>query len=183
MKIFKNIWFWLFFASLTIGATYTINSDLNIAGDLTYQFRHSVGSADSIVPVYEPAVTRYVYTKINTGAFVSHEDDLITTAGDSIKILKAGDYYIAFNITLAGGSNSDEQLRVKIYSDNIPQPLTVGRFVFYTTSTTKFDNFGYFWYLKDVAADTWLSFRITNFTNSNDPKISDYKVCIEKKPE
>jgi hypothetical protein len=154
---------------------------LKINGDLKYNCPHGIGSADSIIPVYTPTVTQNLYTKINTGVFVSHEADYITIQGDSFQIITAGDYIAMFVITVAGANNN--QWRIKLYRNNAPSPSSMGRFVFTTTSATKYETYEYFWYGVSVPANAWFSFRITNLTNNDDPNISDYKVLIYKIPE
>ena len=160
--------------------TIDASGNVHMTGDLTYLLIHGVASADSMVPVYTPDVTQNIYSKINTTKLSPHEADGITIAGDSIQVLTAGDYRIDLSVTIAGSNNN--QYRIKLYKNNLPSATSLGRFVITTTNNTRYDTFGYFWYVT-ASVNDYYSFRITNLTNSDSPKISDYKVLITKMPE
>jgi hypothetical protein len=171
---------WVLERSWTATPVWSADSagNTNQSGDLTYNFMHAVGSADSVN--YTPSVTQWNYTKLEPG-LTWHEADGITCAGDSMRIQVAGDYVVQFSIT-SSGANQNDFWRVKIFKNNESFPSSVGRFRWKTTTAGQTDTKNYFWYIT-VAANDYISFKITNETAARNPTITDMKVYIEKKPE
>ncbi len=171
-----------FTGTSTIGNSLISESGTKVTvnGDFVYTFIHCVASADSISPVYTPAVAQNVYTKINTTLLVAHDNDGMTVAGDSVRVLTAGDYRIDISVTIAGAAN--DQWRIKLFKNNAPMATSIGRFAITTTLASRYDTYDYFWYIT-ASANDWYSFRITNLTNGDDPNISDYKIMFTKMPE
>ena len=151
------------------------------SGAIEYNFAHAIMSADSVA--YTPTVAKDVYTKLVPGS-ACHEADYITCQGDTLTILTGfdGDYRIDISIRLSG-ANVNDAWRIKIYKNSLPQPTSVGRFVFRTTSAGEPDTRYFFWYLDDLVAGDDISFYITNLTASRNPTITDFKVYAEQKPE
>lgn len=160
--------------------TVNYNGDITTTGLLTYKFCHAVGSADSIN--YTPTVTQNLYTKINTGSFVIHDTLGITIRGDSLKVQYAGDYKVTCWMS-ATTSNANDKLRVRLYSNNIPNTTSIGRWIINSNGTGNGQSENFMWYKKSVTANTWFSVRITNLTASRNPNITDFKIYIEKVPE
>jgi len=153
---------------------------LQINGDLKYNFIHAVASADSIAWV--SGSSQNVYYKINTGSFVSHEADGITIAGDSMQV-PSGDYLVFIDLGTTT-SNANDRIRCKIYQNNIASPTSLGRFIINSSgSTTTIQPQCFFWYLVNVANNTWLSWRISNTTGARAMTVRDFKIYVEKKPE
>lgn len=169
------------------GATNLANIDttgkMTLAGDLVYGFIHFVGSADSVAVT--PTVTQYVYTKLLPG-ITAHETGGVTFAADSLTILTSGDYVCNISITLSG-TNANDYWRIKVYKNNAALPNTgansIGRFSFRTTANNQTDTRSYLWYLKDLAINDVLSWRITNLSASRNPTITDMKIYFYKAPE
>jgi len=152
---------------------------LSVEGDFTYDFIHGVGSADSIA--WSTGTTQNYYYKINTTAFVSHEADGLTIAGDSIQILTAGDYFI--NIALAVTTSvGNDIMRVKLFVNNAASIGSIGRWAINSEGAGLADASNYFWY-KTFAANDWLSIRISNLSAARAMVVQDMKIYIEKKPE
>jgi hypothetical protein len=151
--------------------------------DLTYNFIHFVGSADSVAVT--PVVTQYIYTKLLPG-IVAHETDGVTFAADSLTVLTAGDYICHISISLSG-TNANDYWRIKVFKNNAALPNTgagsVGRFVFRTTANNQTDTREYVWYLKDLAVNDVLSWRITNLSATRNPTVTDMKLYFHKIPE
>jgi len=125
--------------------------------------------------------TQNVYYKINTGVFNWRESDGITTAGDSAKILTAGDYKV--HIWLAAtSSNANDKLRVKSYKNNAALPTSAGRFIINSNGPGNADTKYFMWY-ETLAVNDWLSWRIANITGARASNITDFKIYIEKVPE
>lgn len=152
---------------------------LTINGDLKYLFRHAIGNVESAT--YTPTVAQNAYTKISTGAVVWSEADGITAVADSMTIVRAGDYFINYSVTLSG-SNAGDFWQIKIFKNNIAVD-NVGRFRFKTVTNSTTDTRAFFWYLSNLTVGDRLSFYITNETGTRNPTITDMKIYIEKKPE
>ena len=144
------------------------------------QYLHGVASADSVA--LSIGGTQNVYYKINTGgAMTAHEADGLTIAGDSIKILTAGDYEIRFYIA-ATTSNANDKIRVKMFTNNAASPSSMGRFTINSNGTGNGDTRAFTWY-KSFAVNDYISFHVTNITGSRAVSITDVKYIIEKKFE
>jgi hypothetical protein len=151
-----------------------------ISNDLTYLFRHSVASADSVnVSV---TGTRYTYYKINAG-LVDHESDSVVVVGDSIKILTPGDYEIHCWAAM-GTSGANDKIRVKLYVNNAPNATSLGRFIIKSDGTTTDCQTNYFmWYKVGLARNSWLSIRAANLTGNRAIVTTDLKIYVKKLPE
>ena len=159
-------------------------TDVTITGDLTYAFRHSVGSADSVVG-YTLGGVQNRYYKINIATFNWHENNYMAVAGDSVKILKAGDYEVWCWLA-ATTTNSDDIIRVKLYVNNAPLAVSHGRFIINSTgSTTNVETKGgYMWYkINGYSINDWISIRATNLSSSRVITITDFKLYVKKCPE
>jgi len=175
--------------NITINSTQIINlespsihasGNVSFSGLLTYKFCHAVGSSDSIN--YTPIVTQNLYTKINTGVFAVHDTLGIIIRGDSLKVQYAGDYKIHCWLS-ATTSNANDKLRIRLYTNNSPNATSLGRWIINSAGTGNGQSQNFMWYKKSMAANTWISIRITNLTASRNPNITDFKVYIEKVPE
>ena len=94
------------------------NTDLKVNGDIEYEFIHGVASTDSIT--FTTGAVQNRYYKLNpTGAdtLKEHEADGLLFPGDSIKILKTGDYLITCCLNLST-SVANDKIRVKLYKNN-----------------------------------------------------------------
>ena len=151
-----------------------------IKGDVIWDFVHAVGSADSL-SYTSSGSTQNIYYKINTTAFVSHEADGITIAGDSMKILTAGDYKVYIWIC-ATSANANDKLRIRMYKNNAPLSPSAGRFIINSQGTGNSETESFMWY-QTFAVNDWLSWRIANLTGARASNITDFKIYIEKVPE
>jgi hypothetical protein len=149
-------------------------------GDLTYKYRHAVGRADSIA--YTVGGTQNVFYKINTTAISIKDTVGITIRGDSVYIQKAGDYWIDIAIAVTT-SNANDKLRIKTYKNNAPLSPSLGRFMVNSNGTGNMDTRSMRWYVKGLAAGSWLSFRIQNQTAARAVTISDFGFAVSKVPE
>jgi hypothetical protein len=161
-----------------LGGITNLRGDLTIVGNLKYGFIHAVGSVDATS--YTPSVSQNVYTKLVPTIVWREQDGL--TCRDSIQILTAGDYRVDVSIALSG-NNANDFWRLKVYKNGVAFSPELGRFRWRNTSSGVTDTRSYFWYLTGLAANDWISFRITNETASRNPTITDMKVYIEQKPE
>ena len=157
------------------------NSDLKINGDMSYNFTHAVGSADSMA--FVTGSVRFTYYKINTGGFSWHETVNLLGQGDSVQIQKAGYYKVWVWIAESTSATSD-QLRVKLYVNNSPLTIFVGRYLINSQGTGNEMTTGFMWY-KTTAYNVgdWLSIRTTNLSANRAITITDIKIFIEKVPE
>ena len=155
-----------------------LEGSVTIAGNLKYGFVHAVGSVDATS--YTPSVSQNVYTKL-VPTIVWREQDGLTCL-DSVKILSAGDYRIDIGLSLSG-ANANDFWRLKIYKNGAAFSPELGRFRWRNLAGGITDTRSFFWYVKDLAVNDWVSFRITNETASRNPTITDFKVYIEQKPE
>jgi hypothetical protein len=142
---------------------------------------HAVGSADSIA--YTVGGTANTYYKIATGAFTWREADGLTCAGDSARILTAGDYTVGCWLA-ATTSNTNDQIRVKIYVNNTPQATSLGRWIINSTGSSSYVGVSYYmWYLVGATANSYISIHATNLSGNRAIDVKDFKIYIEKKPE
>lgn len=156
----------------------TAVASIDFEGDLLYNFIHCVGSADSVN--YNTGATQNYYYKIAAG-ITWRESDGLTSAGDSVKILKAGDYKISIWLS-ATTSNANDKMRVKLYVNNAPVATSLGRFIINSNGTGNGDTRHFMWY-RTCSVNDYLSFRITNQTGARACNITDIKVYVEKVPE
>ena len=140
---------------------------------------HAIGSADSTV-TYSVTGTQNVYYKI-IPTFTMRESDGMTMAADTVTLATAGDYEIWIWIA-ATTSNANEQLRIKLYINNMPMPTSLGRFIYLSMGTGNYGSRNYMWYRTCLANDK-ISFRIANISASRAITIADFKVYVKKIPE
>ena len=183
----KNIIIVLLLSLILISATgvLIINGDLTITGDLKYNFKHAVGSADSVA--WATGSTQNVYYKINTGAFVSHEADEMVILGDSIQTAntgsEVGDYLIICSLAITS-ANQNDKLRGKLYINNVAAPLAgIGRWIINSNGAGLADASTYFWYKVSMPSLAWISVRVANQSASRAMTVQDFKLYVEKKPE
>lgn len=178
----KKLLFFIFLPCILLAQMNLNNNTVKIdaTGDLKYGFAHAVGSADSQSVAL--TVSQNVYKKIEVTGMTWHEVDKITAAADSVTILSAGDYKFDMSIRLSG-TNANDEWRIKLFKNNVAFPTSVGRFVFRTVTNSQADTRSFFWYLKDLAINDVISWKITNLSASRNPTITDIKVYCEKKPE
>ena len=167
-------------SSLTVKGGISATGGVKIKGDLTYNFIHGVGSADSTV-TYSVTGTRNVYYKI-IPTFTMRESDGLTLVADSVVISTAGDYTFWAWIA-ATTSNTNDQLRIKIYDNNTPSPTSLGRFIILSNGNDVYETKGYMWYKVALAANHNISFRISNTSASRAITIADFKIFVQKEPE
>lgn len=161
-----------------------INNDLSINGDLTYEFIHGVASTDSIT--FTTGSVQNTYYKLNpVGAdtLKEHEADGVLFPGDSVKILKAGDYLITCCLNLST-SGPNDKIRVKLYKNNTPYTTnTIGRWIINSDgSGSASETKTFIWYV-DADANDYFSVRVANLTGNRAVVLNDWKIYIEKKPE
>lgn len=166
-------------ALLLICSLASFSQTTAISSDLTYNFIHGYYFADSIT--YTPTCTRWNYSKINTAATTVGEADGITIAGDSITIIKAGDYLFMFSASITGGTGED--YHVKLFVNSVKAATPQGGLRFSTDGNSNYQSIGWWWYKKSLSVGDRITFHIANLTNNNDPTISSVKVYVEKKPE
>ena len=179
----KKLLLILFLIPLACDAQTNLNNNtvqINNWGDLTYEFPHCVGSADSIsYTVTLPSAS--VYRKINSGLISWHENDSIVGVGDSVHILLAGDYKVHMWISVTT-SNQNDILRIRTFINNIMPPISYGRFTIASRGAGIAQSMYFMGYF-GLAANTWLSWHIENITGARDATISDLKIYVEKVPE
>ena len=146
------------------------NQSVRINGDLTYDYRHAVAYGEALT--YTPAVTQNVYTKL-TPTLTTSEADGITIAGDSIKIIKTGDYYVNVVCTFSGANGNDWRLKLYRSRSGVLTAVSGSNHVT-STGASNYVTLNYFWYVVDAAVDDGYSFRMTNTTNNDDPTITDF---------
>ena len=162
----------------------TINTDLKVNGDLKYEFIHGIASTDSIA--FTTGSVQNTYYKLNpVGAdtLKEHEVDGVLFPGDSIKILKAGDYLITCCLNLST-SVSNDKIRVKLYKNNVSYPTnSIGRWIINSDgSGSASETKTFIWYVSANAND-YFSVRVANITGARAVVLRDWKIYIEKKPE
>jgi hypothetical protein len=158
---------------------YIDSAKLTTTLDIGYGFKHAVGSADSVN--WSTGAVQNWYYKINTGLFSWRENVGFTVAGDSIRILTAGDY--KFHIWLnATTSNANDQMKVKMWVNNAQLETPLGMFKINSNGTGN-GEVHYFMYYRTMAANDYVCFRICNLTAARASVISDYKLYVEKVPE
>jgi hypothetical protein len=158
---------------------YIDSSKVTTTLDFGYAFKHAVGSADSVN--WSTGTVQNYYYKINTTAFNWRENVGFTAAGDSIRILTAGDY--KFHIWLnATTSNANDQMKVKMWVNNSALGTPLGMFKINSNGTGN-GEVHYFMYYRTMAANDYVCFRICNLTAGRACVISDYKLYVEKVPE
>jgi len=169
------------FGQSTVGEYIYIDAvgNVDIEGQVTYDFAHIVASADSIA--YTPTITQNEYLLLAPG-MTAHEADNVTLSGDTLTVSVAGDYFINISVRFSG-ANQNDVWRIKVYINGSPTPSSVGRFVIRTTSAGEPDVRSFFWYLQDLAVDDEITFTMTNYTASRNPTFTDFKIYMEKKPE
>lgn len=161
-----------------------LNGNVNISGNLKYNYIHGVASTDSIA--FTTGSTQNVYYKINpTGedTLKDHEVVGVSFPGDSIKIATAGHYRVNCWLNLST-SGANDKVRVKIFKNNASLPLfSVGTWVINSDGTGTSNETKYFmWYL-DLAVNDILSIRVANITGAMAVVVRDFKLFIEKTPE
>ena len=158
--------------------TWNLNWNLDVQGDLTYNFIHCVGSADSISQTI--GGLQYIYYKVNTGGAMNwREADGLTCAGDSITIITPGDYKILVYMAIST-ANVNDVLRVKLYVNSLPTSL--GRWVINSQGSGVSSNQSYMWY-KEFSAGDKLSVWVSNLTGAREITVYDFKLYMEKMPE
>jgi hypothetical protein len=167
----------LFFLCVALTADKKVTGNINVAGDIKYQFAHAAAYAEAIT--YTPLVTQNIYTKLRP-TFTTSEAANITSAGDSITIVAAGHYLVQFSVTMSGANGDD--FRVKMYKNNAITGINGSNHIT-TTGATNFANLSYFWYVIGLVAGDRLSFKITNTSSNGDPTISDIKFYIRQEPD
>jgi hypothetical protein len=141
---------------------------------------HGVFSADSVNVTATITPTGH-YTKM-LPVMVSREADYITFAGDTITIVKAGDYEVYSNMCVTT-SNVNDRLRVKVFKNGVPYSPELGRFIIRSEGTGIASSHGYLWYATGCVVGDKLSFYITNLTAARNAVISDMKVVIKRMSE
>ena len=162
----------------------TINTDLKVNGDLKYEFIHGIASTDSIA--FTTGSVQNVYYKLNpTGidTLKEHESDGVQFPGDSIKILKAGDYLITCCLNLST-SVANDKIRVKLYKNNVSYSTnSIGRWIINSDgSGSASETKTFIWYV-DANVNDYFSVRVANITGARAVVLRDWKIYIEKKPE
>ena len=176
----KKILFLLFFCGIVSAQDFEIDgSTFTIHGELEYEFKHLVASADS-VSVTTTIGTQFAYFKMLPG-MTEHDNLGFVLAGDTVTVLNTGDYIIHFAIT-ASGANLNDRFRIKLYTNAQPHGTEIGRMSWKVTSAGQQDTKAYFWYM-DLTANDVLSFRVTNLTAARDLTITDMKIMITRAPE
>ena len=157
----------------------TINTDLKVNGDLKYEFIHGIASTDSIAVQN----TYYKLNPVGADTLKEHESDGVQFPGDSIKILKAGDYLIICCLNLST-SGANDKIRVKLYKNNIPYPInSIDRWIINSDgSGSASETKTFIWYV-DANVNDYFSVRVANITGARAVVIRDWKIYNMKKPE
>jgi len=160
------------------------NTDLKINGDIKYEFIHGIASTDSIT--FTTGAVQNKYYKLNpigADTLKEHEADGVLFPGDSIKILKAGDYFITCCLNLSTSSANDK-IRVKLYKNNASYSTnSIGRWIINSDgSGSASETKTFIWYV-DANANDYFSVRVANITGARAVVLRDWKIYIEKKPE
>ena len=153
---------------------------LRINADVSYNLPHGVFSADS-VNVTSVITPLGHYTKM-LPTMTAREADYLTFAGDTITIIKAGDYEVYSNMCVTT-SNQNDRLQIKVFKNGVPYSPALGRFIIQSEGTGITSSHGYLWYATGCAVGDKLSFYITNLTAARNAVISDMKVVIKRMPE
>jgi len=160
-----------------------VNADINIQslrvnGDFTYNYIHEVGSADSVN--FNTGTVQNKYYKIAAGITWRNYMGMLA-AGDSVKVLKAGDYKVHCWIS-ATTSNANDKIKIKLFTNNTQNATSLGIFKINSQGTGNNDSRYYMWY-KTFAVNDWISIRAQNQTGARSINVTDIKLFIEKVPE
>lgn len=171
----------------TIDSLLTINGGIHARGlllseDLQYKFMHIAASSDSITG-YSIGGTQNVYYKINITSFTNHDSVGVSLAGDSIKIQKAGDYYLYCDM-ISSTVNANDQIRTKLYFNNVAAATSISRWIINSPGNiANAETKSKLYYLHNLAANTWISVRSANLSGNRAITISDFKIICWKAPE
>jgi hypothetical protein len=170
--------------TLTAQAQVNINNNLvkiDASGDLIYNFRHTVGSADSLVG-YNVGALANVYYKL-APTFTTREADGITMAADSVTLLVSGDYEIHCWLQLTTSAATDK-LRIKIYKNGAPMSPSLGRWIINSDgSGVQTETKYYMWYIIGGTAGDRYSVRAANLTGARAITCTDLKLYVKRVPE
>ena len=115
------------------------------------------------------SATQNIWYKI-TG-FTSKDADMMTVAGDSIQLTVAGHYIVNINTSFSGLNN--EVWELAIFKNNTLEEPSQLRY----TSTADVGNMSCPVYVSSDG-DDWISFRIRNTTDGDDPTIKRFSAII-----
>lgn len=157
---------------------FSIDKDGNtaIVGDITYKYRHAIASVNGIT--YTPNLTQNVPFKLLPGMTVVDTVG-VTFVADSAKLLKAGDWRVRVFSNISSAANDDFTIQLRVNNSLVTTSAWQGT----TSGATNYLPVFFEWYLHNVTVNSYLSFRIVNTANNNDPTIRYFKLDIDKVPE
>ena len=178
----KLLFILLFIPVLCFGQLNINNNTVKISatGDITYNFMHGIGSADSTV-TYSIGGTQNVYYRISPTMTI-RESDGVTLVADSATIVTAGDYEVWCWVA-ATTSNANDLIRFKIYKNNSAMPTSIGRFIVSSNGSGVYSTNSYMWYMLSLSVGDRISWRVANISGARAVTIADFKIYIKKVPE
>ena len=144
----------------------TVNTDslygrtAKFTGDLSYNVTHAHVSLDTMT--YTPNVVQNVYFLMQPSLAVN-ETSNVFFALDTMKILRAGDYFTTVSLTMQGAVNEDYSIAICKNGTKVFNIMNT------TTGAANFQGVTLNYYLDGLVVDDGISLRVTNRTNSNDP--------------
>ena len=154
------------------------NGDASVKGDFTYDFRHTIGGVNN---TFVSGSTHNVKYKIDGINIVWAESDGMTSAGDSVRLLKTGHYevWIWPNATT---SNASDFIRFYLFKNNADYSLTSNRRIAKSFGAGAYITNCFFWYVEATAND-YLSFHVANISAARAVTIEDMQVYVKWIPE
>ena len=179
----------------TLNLLEVINNDAGIVGDSTFYITKlgggsftgnlivdgniygTMGFADSTVVL---PCTQNVYCKIDNGyaagIYTTGVNSNLTFAGDSIQVPSTLDYKITWDLSYSG-TNTDDY-HIEIFINNVGQ---AGKGETHRDMTTSNVGHSGSSTILSLTANDWISLRIKNTQNANDPTVVAGNVLIEQK--
>ena len=146
---------------------------VNITGDLNYDLCHGYYYFSERSEIIN--LTQNVYSKITKAGnnlWTNEESNGITFAGDTVTIVRPGDYVITFNFSGAGAGTNDNY-RFKLYKNGV---AILGSC---TAKSTKAE-VNWTWHCEDLVAGDDLSIRVTNTVDNDDITAENASLYIRK---
>jgi hypothetical protein len=157
------------------------NNTVNITsrGDIYFPYAHCfMHFRDSAILITASQNAWYKVNNATNGLWNADEFDYLTKTGDTVRVDYAGDYWSMYTLRLSG-TNQMDRYQLGIFKNGILQNLSSHTLAVNNGQMTLVLQ----WYFVGVVAGDYISLRVRNVTNGNDPTLIGGSFYMKKEME